>query len=199
MLRVLLQTYQAMSNDDESYDFTRLYRNRLEKRLVEYLEVTAKLYDGTLEENIQAQSALVGKSIEAIALMLAEQGYMANSGVFVRFTPKDLLTIQKALEAALHLRADIQAQPLGLNGFVTSLTKLHELESKKNASAVATTDSPYAGLSEPPPLVAVDSPPDSERVIPTEPPPKKEEEEIKIKDQPTATTSMQLVVRTKKN
>jgi hypothetical protein len=140
-----------MSNRKD-YDFTKLYKDRLEKRLVDYLEVAAGLYNDNIEQSIQAQVALVSKSIENIALMLAEQGYVNNRGLFQRFTPSDLLTIQQALNAALKMRADIMMQPMGLEALGKAMASVNNIVQEKTNSS-----NPNTGLAEPPPLVAVDS------------------------------------------
>jgi hypothetical protein len=149
-----------MSNTKD-YDFSKLYKNRLEKRLVEYLEVVSGLYGKDLEQGVQAQVALVSKSIENIALMLAEQGYINNRGIFQRFSPSDLLTIQQALNAALKMRADIMMQPMGLEALTKNMAAVNSITTAGNNSG-----NPNTGLSEPPPLVAVDS---KESVVEEEP------------------------------
>lgn len=140
-----------MSNTKD-YDFTKLYKNRLEQRLVEYLETVSGLYDSSAPQSIQAQVALASKSIENIALMMAEQGYVNNRGIFQRFSPSDLLTIQQALTAAIKLRADIMMQPVGLEALTKHMSAINSVELQANKSG-----NPNTGLSEPPPLVAVDS------------------------------------------
>ncbi len=141
-----------MSNTKD-FDFSKLYKNNLEKRLVEYLEVAAGLYSENLEEGMQAQVALVSKSIENIALMLAEQGYVDNRGLFVRFKPQDLLVIQEALNKAIKMRADIMMLPMGLEALTKAMASTNNVKDKPSGAG-----NPMTGLSEPPPLVAVDSP-----------------------------------------
>lgn len=145
-----------MSSDkakEPEINFSKLYKNRLEKRIVDYLEAIAQVPDADLRLTIMAQKALVAKSIENIALMLSEQGYFNNWGYFVRFTPQDLLTIQQALAAALKLRADIMMEPLGLE----ALTKAMGLADKVTGTG-PTGSNPHTGLSEAPPMSAVDGP-----------------------------------------
>lgn len=142
-----------MSNSKE-HDFSKFYKNKMEERLVKYLEVAAGLYTDNLGENIQAQVALVSRSIENIALMLAENGYINQRGHFVRFSPSDLLTIQSALAMALKLRADVMMLPLGLEG----LTKAMSAVDKVTQHTVG-AGNPNTGLTEPPPMVAVDDQP----------------------------------------
>jgi len=150
-----------MSNTKD-YDFRKFYKDRLEKRLVEYLEVASGLYSSETGETIQAQVALVSKSIENIALMMAEQGYINNQGRFVRFQPSDLLTIQQALNMALKMRADVMMMPMGLEALTKTMSALD-----KTSSAHSSSTNPHTGLSEPPPMVAVDSrdPPTMEEEI----------------------------------
>lgn len=144
-----------MSNNKD-HDFSKFYKNRMEERLVKYLEVAAGLYTDNLGENIQAQVALVSRSIENIALMLAENGYISNRGHFVRFTPSDLLTIQAALTSALKLRADVMMLPMGLEGLTKAMSAVDKVQQHSVGSG-----NPHTGLSEPPPLAAVDGKPET--------------------------------------
>ena len=142
------------SNKEAEVNFSKLYKNRMEKRLVEYLEAIASIPTENLKTSILAQKPLVGKTIENIAQMLLEQGYVSHTtGLFVRFTPQDLLVITRSLDMALRMRADIMLEPMGLE----ALTKSMGLVDKVTGMGKDTTDS-NTGLKEPPPMVAVDAP-----------------------------------------
>lgn len=145
----------STKTDDKTTDFSKFYTNRVEKRIVDYLEALATLPQENTQQAIQAQVALVARSIENIAMMLAEQGYINNDGRFVRFIPKDLLTMQQALNMAIKMRSDILMQPIGLE----AVTKTMENISKLSGSHVDKAN-PNTGLNAPPPLVPVDAKPD---------------------------------------
>lgn len=139
---------------DSEVNFSKLYKNRMEKRLVDYLEALAQLPQDDLKNAIQAQKALVAKSLEIIALMMLEQGYVSHTtGLFVRFSPQDILVMTRALDMGLRMRADIMMEPMGLE----ALTKAMGMVDKVAGMGKATVDS-NTGLKEPPPLVAVDAP-----------------------------------------
>lgn len=140
-----------MSNNKPN-DFSKFYKNKMEERLVNYLEIASGLYSDNLKENIQAQSALVSRAIENIALMLAENGYVNPRGHFVRFQPTDLLTINSALTMALRLRADVMMLPLGLEGLTKAMASVDKLTTPPLGA-----NNPNVGLNEPPPMVAVDA------------------------------------------
>ena len=147
----------SKSKQKEQVSFTKLYRNRFEKRIVDYLAEVAGLADSLhTQEALNSQLALVGRSIEGIAMMLNEQGYIDNRGRFVSFTPADLLTINQALNVAIQLWNDILYIPNGADG----LAKVMQAVNKTTEEVGASTD-PNIGLAEPPPLKAVDSEPDS--------------------------------------
>ncbi len=144
----------STKNAESEVNFSKLYKNRMEKRLVDYLEALAQLPTEDLKTAILAQKALVAKTLENIALMMLEQGYVDHStGLFVRFSPQDLLVMTKALDMGLRMRADIMMEPMGLE----ALTKAMGMVDKVAGMGKDTKDS-NTGLKEPPPLVAVDAP-----------------------------------------
>lgn len=134
----------------QKQDFSNLFKNRLEERIVNHLEQIAALYENNDTAAIETQLALVGRSLEGIAMMLAEQGYVANNGRFTKFTPGDLLTIQQALSMAMKMRNDILLIPTGVEAIAKVMKASTELPAGKNNA------NPNTGLSEPPPLVPVD-------------------------------------------
>lgn len=139
-----------MSTKDKDA-FRNLYRDRLEKRIVEHLEAIIEITEHTTKDALQSQLALIGRSLEGIALMLAEQGYVNNRGAFVSFTPSDILTIQQALGLAIKLRSDVLMTPFGAEGVAKVMSSLDKSASK------STEGNPHTGLQEPPQMVAVDT------------------------------------------
>jgi len=147
----------SKTNEKEQVSFTKLYRNRFEKRIVDHLAEVAGIAENLhTKDALNAQLALVGRSIEGIAMMLNEQGYIDNRGRFVSFTPADILTINQALKVALALRNDILYIPNGAEGLAKTMQA-----ASKTVDAVGASTNPNIGLSEPPPLRAVDSEPDT--------------------------------------
>lgn len=153
--------------DEPEINFSKLFKNRIEKRLVDYLEAIAQLPPENTTQAILAQKALVGRTIENIGMMLTDAGYYDNEGYFVRFTPQNILTITQALTMALKLRADILMEPMGLE----ALTKSMGLADKITGLG-PTGDDPNTGLKAPPPMVAVDQ---KTNVVEESPSPIKEE------------------------
>lgn len=136
------------------YDFKNLYKDKMEKRLVDYLDsVITEYSDEDLTNMVKAQVALSSKAIENVAMMIIEGGYVSSRGNFIPFSPTDLLTIQQALKMALDLRGDLMFRPTGAE----QATKLMEALNKFETKGANSTNKDGTGLAEePPPLQAVD-------------------------------------------
>jgi hypothetical protein len=145
---------------EKRYNFRDLYKNKLEKRIVEYIEAVSGLYeDNDIQTMTKAQVALASKSIENIALMILEGGYVSSRGNFIPFSPTDLLTVQTALKEALALRSDLMLLPTGATSSAQLMDLLAKLDAKQGS--VGTKDG--AGFAEEPPeLEALDEKQDAE-------------------------------------
>jgi hypothetical protein len=139
---------------EKRYNFRDLYKNKLEKRIVDYIETVSGLYEDTdIETMTKAQVALASKSIENIALMILEGGYVSSRGNFIPFSPTDLLTVQTALKEALALRSDLMLLPTGATSSAQLMDLLAKLDTKQG---IGGTKDGAGFAEEPPELSALD-------------------------------------------
>lgn len=148
----------SQSTVEEEFDFSKLIKTKLERRVMDHFEAVTKNLDANMEEAITAQATMITHSLAAVTKMYEAGGYVNTRGVFVSLGPRDLLFLQQAIDSSLRLRSDLLMIPMGLEATANFMKLAKDMSDKGSAA------DPNTGLAEPPPLRAIDGEEDGDNI-----------------------------------